>query len=330
MKSRHSDWHNTLNCAILPKITGVAPSAKLDISNWNLPKDIKLADEHFYVPGGIDLLIGADIFYEILQAGRRKRQGDFPVLQETTLGWIISGRTPAVTLDPQHTFMLQRDNSLKQQGRKPHCQPPPPAVKKKASNPRTRVTCDKGVKPSTVPQPTSRRRAPQVRSWNTPRGLQQRATLKQTTWRSDSIPADSEVWLNSKPLCTQSNDPSKQGHMSPRHIPVGEQLTQPPLVDNPNVNATNGLGVKPNNNNSSSSDDTSQLTTSRAHNSQPLQSTSVKLPPDDLKWLREYNAAFYQPYSIMVQQYHANRMATSMSTPDTKESSNTWTTMESK
>jgi hypothetical protein len=106
LKSRLSDWHTTLNCATLPNITGVAPSAKLDISSWKLPKDIKLAGEQFNQPGDNDLLIGADIFYEILRADIRTLPGDYPVLQETTLGWTISGRTPAVTHEPQHTFLF--------------------------------------------------------------------------------------------------------------------------------------------------------------------------------------------------------------------------------
>jgi hypothetical protein len=178
LKSRISDWHTKFNCAILPNTIGVAPSAKLDICSWKLPKDIKLADEQFNEPGGIDLLIGAEIFYEILQAGRRKRQGDFPVLQETTLGWTVSGRTPAVINEPQHTFMLQRDNSLKQGGRNPHRRPTPPVAKKKGSNTRTRVTFDEGAKPSTVLKSTPRRKAPQVRSWKIPRGLQQKSILK--------------------------------------------------------------------------------------------------------------------------------------------------------
>jgi hypothetical protein len=63
VKSRLSDWHTTLNCAILPNITGVAPSPKLDISSWKLPKDIKLADEQFNEPGGVDIHIGTEIFY---------------------------------------------------------------------------------------------------------------------------------------------------------------------------------------------------------------------------------------------------------------------------
>jgi hypothetical protein len=66
MRSRHTDWHATIDCAILPNITGVTPSIKLSTSSWNIPKDIKLADEHFNHPGGIDLLVGADLFYEII------------------------------------------------------------------------------------------------------------------------------------------------------------------------------------------------------------------------------------------------------------------------
>jgi hypothetical protein len=97
LSSRHSDWHTTLDCAILPNTTGIVPTSKLDFSSWRIPKDIKLADEQFHQPGIIDLLIGADTFYEILPAGRRSRPGHYPVLRETFLGWTISGRHPHTT-----------------------------------------------------------------------------------------------------------------------------------------------------------------------------------------------------------------------------------------
>jgi hypothetical protein len=72
-----------------------------------------LADEYFDQPGSIDLLIGADVFYEILRSDRFTRSGNFPVLQKTVLGWTISGRTPVVAQsEPQHTFLLREDNSL--------------------------------------------------------------------------------------------------------------------------------------------------------------------------------------------------------------------------
>jgi flagellar basal body rod protein FlgG len=50
-----------------------------------------MADEYFDQPGSIDLLIGADVFYEILLSDRFTRSGNFSVLQETVLGWTISG-----------------------------------------------------------------------------------------------------------------------------------------------------------------------------------------------------------------------------------------------
>jgi len=95
MKSRHTDWHDSLNCAVLSDITGTTPATKLDTSKWKIPTDIKLADETFKIPGDIDLLLEADLFYEILESGRRPRP-NFPVLQETFLGWTLCGKIPVV------------------------------------------------------------------------------------------------------------------------------------------------------------------------------------------------------------------------------------------
>jgi hypothetical protein len=73
-----------------------------------------LADKQFNQPGSIDLLIGADLFYEMSQTGRRTRPGNYPVLQETVLGWTLAGQTPATTNpnNAQHTFLLRKDSKL--------------------------------------------------------------------------------------------------------------------------------------------------------------------------------------------------------------------------
>jgi hypothetical protein len=95
------------------RTTGTTPSTKLDTSSWKLPKDIRLADEQFDQPGNIDLLIGADIFNEILRSYRRTHSSNLPVLQETVLGWTITGRTPAPTQNgTQRTFLLCEDSIL--------------------------------------------------------------------------------------------------------------------------------------------------------------------------------------------------------------------------
>jgi len=50
----------------------------------------------------------------MLRSGRRTCPDNYPILQETVLGWTLSGRTPATTTqhDPQPTFLLREDKSL--------------------------------------------------------------------------------------------------------------------------------------------------------------------------------------------------------------------------
>jgi hypothetical protein len=82
-------------CVVLSSITGNTPASRLDISDWNFPKNLQLADEIFNQSGSIDILFGADLFYEVLCRGRLSRPGNYPVLQETVLGWTVAGKTPA-------------------------------------------------------------------------------------------------------------------------------------------------------------------------------------------------------------------------------------------
>ena len=67
LMSRHTNSHTTLNSAILSHITGTKPSTNFDTSTWKFPKDNNLHDEQFDQAGDIDLLIGADLFYDMLR-----------------------------------------------------------------------------------------------------------------------------------------------------------------------------------------------------------------------------------------------------------------------
>ena len=70
LTSGHTDLHTTLNCVILSHITGTTPSTNLDTSTWKFPEDNMLADEQFDQTGSIDLVIGADLSYEMLRLVR--------------------------------------------------------------------------------------------------------------------------------------------------------------------------------------------------------------------------------------------------------------------
>ena len=65
MRSRHTDWHDSLKCAVWSDITVRTTANKLDTTSWKVPTHMKQADENYNIPGDIDLLLRADIFYEM-------------------------------------------------------------------------------------------------------------------------------------------------------------------------------------------------------------------------------------------------------------------------
>ncbi|XP_039450509.1 uncharacterized protein LOC120429503 [Culex pipiens pallens] len=90
-----SSFSEEMRFHLLQKISSDLPATPVDVSQLMLPSDIILADPYFGEPGPIDMIIGAEFFLDLLSAGRRKIVEDGPTLQETVLGWIISGKVPA-------------------------------------------------------------------------------------------------------------------------------------------------------------------------------------------------------------------------------------------
>ncbi|KAJ8733938.1 hypothetical protein PYW07_014489 [Mythimna separata] len=89
LRSKTCDYNKNIKCLVLPHITAQLPSLNLNI-NFNIPDNVTLADPNFYSPNEIQLLIGADLFWELLNEGLI-RLPTGPCLQNTKLGWIISG-----------------------------------------------------------------------------------------------------------------------------------------------------------------------------------------------------------------------------------------------
>ena len=53
IKSRFSDWKSKVDCAVLPKITGMIPATFVDSSDWGIPEGVMLADENFKRPNSL-------------------------------------------------------------------------------------------------------------------------------------------------------------------------------------------------------------------------------------------------------------------------------------
>lgn len=80
-----------MSAYILPKLTDIIPSFKIEKRNWPHLKKLKLADKEFTSPKSIDIIIGADFYAYIIERGLVKGDENSPIAQETKLGWIISG-----------------------------------------------------------------------------------------------------------------------------------------------------------------------------------------------------------------------------------------------
>jgi len=117
IKSRFSNWETKIDCAILPKITGIIPATFVDSSDWGIPEGLMLADENFNRPNSIDIMLGADVFFEVLCHDKKMRPGNCPVLQDTELGWIVSGKillAAPVEVPRKSFFICNNDNSDQQ------------------------------------------------------------------------------------------------------------------------------------------------------------------------------------------------------------------------
>ena len=77
---------------LLDTIINCLPTNYFDIQHWALPRNIPLADPNFNVPGDIEMLIGSDIFWNILQHKKLKVPKQTIQLRQTSLGWIVVGK----------------------------------------------------------------------------------------------------------------------------------------------------------------------------------------------------------------------------------------------
>ena len=85
-----------MHAHILTTVTGVLPSQHIDISEVLSPKWPNLADDNFDKPGEIDLLVGVEVYEQLMMAD--KKQLGTLTATRSRVGWVISG-TAALAKD---------------------------------------------------------------------------------------------------------------------------------------------------------------------------------------------------------------------------------------
>ncbi|XP_053691646.1 uncharacterized protein LOC128740150 [Sabethes cyaneus] len=90
-------YTRSLDFLILSKVTIDIPSTSVDVSSWEMPPGIQLADPSFHRTRSIDLVLGAEIFFNLFNvAGRISLDDNPPVLVNSVLGWIVSESSTCV------------------------------------------------------------------------------------------------------------------------------------------------------------------------------------------------------------------------------------------
>jgi len=92
LQSRLNSYTAAIECIVTDRITGKIPTFSLRRDKFNFPRNIRLADPRFHISSDIDLLIGVDLFWNLICVGQVKFLDKHPTLQKTRLGWILAGR----------------------------------------------------------------------------------------------------------------------------------------------------------------------------------------------------------------------------------------------
>ncbi|GFU75191.1 integrase catalytic domain-containing protein [Trichonephila clavipes] len=100
-----------LNLLVVRRITDLTPSQIINVS-LDMPNEIKLADYKFNIPGKIYVLLGAEIFYELLRPGQIYCGDSRLLLQNTVLGYVVSGSVGDEVRDNNIHCGLIRDSDL--------------------------------------------------------------------------------------------------------------------------------------------------------------------------------------------------------------------------
>nr|XP_049704101.1 uncharacterized protein LOC126056158 isoform X1 [Helicoverpa armigera] len=90
----NSNFKLALYCYRAKNITCELPQQSFYNVGFNIPSHVYLADKNFNKTGGISLLLGCDVFFQVLQRESLPLTPQGPYLVSTSLGYIVAGSLP--------------------------------------------------------------------------------------------------------------------------------------------------------------------------------------------------------------------------------------------
>lgn len=114
LQSRTGTFSSVLTCIVTDQVTDKLPAFTMKRSTFQISSNLQLADPRFNVSANVDILIGAELFWQVLCIGQVKVSPSHPTLQKTRFGWILAGRlnqSPSVVTRHVQSFHASITNA---------------------------------------------------------------------------------------------------------------------------------------------------------------------------------------------------------------------------
>lgn len=107
-----------VSAVIVPRVTCDLPLHPIPFDDkWSHISGLQLADPEYGKPGRIDLLLGVEVFADVVRHDRRLGSPGSPVAFDTKFGWVLAGSTSSCTpvhmVVTHHTALLTGDDLLR-------------------------------------------------------------------------------------------------------------------------------------------------------------------------------------------------------------------------
>lgn len=110
MSSRFGDFNVSINFHVLDTITKNLPT-HINIEQLHIPSVVncRLADPQFGKPSSVDILIGAEIFFDLF-VGKSIKISSHLAFHNTSLGWVLTGSVPIYEQPPSSSLLLHHNS----------------------------------------------------------------------------------------------------------------------------------------------------------------------------------------------------------------------------
>ena len=95
-----------INARTINTICAPLAAAEADVKRCDHPRNLQLADTFPREVSLVDLLVGADQYYKLVQGDVRKGRPETPTVTKSRLGWLLSGPVSGSKKSEKVTAML--------------------------------------------------------------------------------------------------------------------------------------------------------------------------------------------------------------------------------